>query len=220
MTSNGLQSISTINNLNMEGEFNNESVRQFKNLNTAEIIFINSNLNNATPETDKNIKIYDGIFKELDTFTPSGAIQEPTDFIQNSSTTVDELYNTLNSLYKCKIYYDSSFESNSDTTKNITIKYNNNSNIGIIEFLINFGTSENGDPLDADTTARSLAIIINNTSHLSAELDEINKVIIVSTRSNINLTLDNELEQYVNTTNIPSLRIEKMKKYLMYYQVI
>ena len=212
MTSNGLQSISTINNLNMEGKFNNESVRQFKNLNTAEIIFINSNLNNATPETDKNIKIYDGIFKELDTFTPSGAIQEPTDFIQNSLITVDGIFNTLNTLYKCKIYYDSSFESNSDTTKKITIKYNNNSNIGIIEFPINFGTSGNSDPLDADATASSLATTINNTSHLSAELDLVNKLIIVSTRSNINLTLDNESEQYVNTTNIPSLRIENYEK--------
>ena len=211
MTSNGLQSISTINNLNMEGEFNNESVRQFKNLNTAEINFINSNLNNATPETDKNIKIYDGIFKELDTFTPSGAIQEPTDFIQNSLITVDGLFNTLNTLYKCKIYYDSSFESDSDTTKKITIKYNNNNNIGIIEFPINFGPS-NDDPLDADTTASSLAITINNTSYLSAKLDLINKVIIVSTRSNINLTLDNESEQYVNNTNIPSLRIENYEK--------
>ena len=44
-TVNGTQAIKTLNNLNMEGKFKEDSLRQFLNLNTA-LIMYNDNLKN------------------------------------------------------------------------------------------------------------------------------------------------------------------------------
>lgn len=202
-SSNGLQTIATINNLNMEGEFNNTSIRQFKNLNTCEITYNKTNLNDGTVETQKNIKIYDGIFEELYTFTPTQSVIDSTDFIQNSSTTPQNLTDTLNSLYKCRIYYNTEFDTSASGT--ITIGYDNNGSISPSTFIAgtDFSLSSN-----ADTTASNLAISINNNTNLNAEIDLINKLIIVSTRSSINLSLDTTS----NSTNISSLRIENYQK--------
>lgn len=202
-SSSGKQTISTIHNLNMEGEFNNESIRQFKNLNTCEIIYNKTNLNNGTVETQKNINIYDGIFEELDTFKPTQSVIDPTDFIQNSSTTPQNLTDTLNTLYKCRIYYNTEFDT--DVTGTITIIYDNNGSISQSTFTADtdFSLSSN-----ADTTADDLRRAINNTSNLSAKIDTTNKVIIVSTRSSINLSIDTT----TNSTNISSLRIENYQK--------
>ena len=42
MTTFGTQSITTLNNLNMEGEFASSSTTQFEHVNTATIIYANS----------------------------------------------------------------------------------------------------------------------------------------------------------------------------------
>ena len=206
LTSSGEQTITTINNLNMEGVFNNTSFRQFKNLNTCEITYIKSGLNVSNPESQKNINIYDGIFQEYNRFTPTGSIQDPVDFIQNSSNTVQELTNTLNSLYKCRIYYDTTFISTSQSANgSTTIIYDNNGSILSSNFTsgTDFSLGTN-----ADISANNLKTAINNDSNLNASVDLINKVIIVSTRSGINLSLDTS----TNTTSSSSLRIENYQK--------
>ena len=204
LTSSGKQTITTINNLNMEGVFNNTSTRQFKNLNTCEITYNKTNLNNGTVETQKNIKIYDGIFQKSDTFTPTGSNQDSVDFVQNSTETAQELTNTLNSLYKCRIYYNTGFDANVNGT--ITIGYDDNGSISSSNFVAGTDFSLSSNP---DTTASNLAISINNNTNLNAEIDLINKLIIVSTRSGINLSLDTT----TNTiTGISSLKIENYQK--------
>ena len=205
-TSNGTQVIATINNLNMEGKFDNTNISQLKNLNTSEIIYYNDNLNNATPEIDKNIKIYDCKFDELDTFTPTTNIQGFTDFIQNDLSTSQELINTFNTLYKCKIYYNNTF--NTSNSGFINIIYNNNGSVSSVSFTTDTYFSLNNN---ADTTASNLTAVINNNTNLKAEIDLVNKLIIVSTKSNINLSLYT-FGNNTNNTNHPSLKIENYEK--------
>lgn len=206
MSSSGKQTITTIHNLNMEGVFNNTSIRQFKNLNTCEITYNKDNLNSGTVETQKNIKIYDGIFQKLDTFTPTGSNQDPIDFVQNSTETAQELTNTLNSLYKCRIYYNTGFDTSAAGTITITIIYDDNGSISSSTFTA--GSDFNLET-NADITASNLATSFNNNTNLNAEIDLINKLIIVSTRSGINLSLDTN----TNTiTGISSLKIENYQK--------
>ena len=132
-TSNGTQVIATINNLNMEGKFDNTNIKEtLKFIKTTEIIYNNYNLNNATPEIDKNIKIYDCKLDQLDTFTPTTNIQGFTDFIQNDLSTSQELINTFNTLYKCKIYYNNTF--NTSNSGFINIIYNNNRSVSSVSF--------------------------------------------------------------------------------------
>ena len=60
MTTFGTQSITTLNNLNMEGEFASSSITQFEHVNTATIIYANS-LGSDSVESTKTIILYDAI---------------------------------------------------------------------------------------------------------------------------------------------------------------
>ena len=72
-TVNGTQAIKTLNNLNMEGKFKEDSLRQFSNLNTA-LITYTSTLEGAT--AGSNVKLYDAISETEVIFTLRGSPSE------------------------------------------------------------------------------------------------------------------------------------------------
>ena len=79
-TVNGTQAIKTLNNLNMEGKFKEESLKQFSNENTA-VITYTSELRNAA--ANSNVKLYDAISETLVTFT----LRQSSPFASNNEFT-------------------------------------------------------------------------------------------------------------------------------------
>ena len=196
-TVNGTQAIKTLNNLNMEGEFKEDSLRQFSNLNTA-VITYTSSLEQAA--TGSFVKLYDAISETLVTFTlrpDDGTSHTLNEFTYGTGTgdikadnTAQNLTDRINDItlqgtatnnhYSAIIeYFDTLNNANDNGTCYITL-YNYQT---AVEFTMvtNISTAfEFKKGSDADATATNLCNAINNHSSFSAIIDITKNIIIIT----------------------------------------
>lgn len=196
------QVIVVLNNLNMEGRFNENSSNQYENINTARIRYTDSlNLSGfQSVNTGNTITIYNAIDENYMVFTPtSSTTPTPLQFTQNESLTANNLIATLNNLYKTTILFDSTLYTSS-TGGSITLYYYNedSSSIDSQNFVMTDGEpneSEFKKDTDANTTATNLSNVINNHNAFTSIIDvDKNKIeIYTSSPSPINISSNNSI---------------------------
>jgi hypothetical protein len=208
-TVNGTQAIKTLNNLNMEGKFKENSLKQFSNLNTA-VITYTSNLGLAA--TSSFVKLYDAISETLVTFTlrpdngtsPFFTLNEFTygtggtgsgdtkadNTAQNLTDRINDITlqgTATNNHYSAIIEYFDPFN-------NVQPDVNNSNNTIVLETSsdgnndVTFTMITSGPPnatqflrgISADTTATNLCNAINNHSSFSAIIDITKNIIIIT----------------------------------------
>ena len=202
-TVNGTQAIKTLNNLNMEGEFKEDSLRQFSNLNTA-VITYTSSLGQAA--TGSFVKLYDAISETLVTFTlrpvndTSPTLNEFTYGAGTGDTKADNTAQNLtdrinditlhdtatNNHYSAIIeYFDLFYIVVPNSSNNTIVLETSSDGNNDVTFTMITSGSPNATQflkeISADTTATNLCNAINNHSSFSAIID-INKNIIIITQ--------------------------------------
>lgn len=196
------QVIVVLNNLNMEGRFNENSSNQYENINTARIRYTDSlNLSGSqSVNTGNTITIYNAIDENYMEFTPTNSTS-PTllQFTQNVSSTDDNLKTTLNNLYKTTILFDSTLYNS--ISGSITLYYYNAGTSSIDSQIFVMTTAEVPavnefkKETNANTTATNLSNVINNHSAFTSIIDvDKNKIeIYTSSPSPINISSNNSL---------------------------
>ena len=183
-TVNGTQAIKTLNNLNMEGKFKENSLKQFSNLNTA-VITYTSTLENAN--VGDKLQLYDSISESVIQFELVG--QDPNilqnQFLRDNSAdvTAQNLTDRINDItlqgtatnnhYSAIIEYFDAL--NNATADDAITLYNYQT--AVVFTMVN---STPATPtaiqfrkgIDADATATNLSTAINNHSAFSAILDK------------------------------------------------
>tara|TARA_B100000401_G_C52801144_1_gene718668 strand:+ start:258 stop:2045 length:1788 start_codon:yes stop_codon:yes gene_type:complete len=200
-TVNGTQAIKTLNNLNMEGKFKEDSLRQFSNLNTA-VITYTSTLGGAT--AGSNVKLYDAISETEVIFTlrESNASEADNEFTYGADSgetkadnTAQNLVDRINDItlqgtatnnhYSAIIEYFAALNSVSPDGSNDTIVLETSSdgNNDVTFTMIASGSPTATQFLretNADTTATNLCNAINNHSSFSAIIDITKNIIIIT----------------------------------------
>ena len=196
------QVIVVLNNLNMEGRFNENSSNQYENINTARIRYADSlNLSGSqSVNTGNTITIYNAIDENYMEFTPTNSTSPtPLQFTQNTSSTSTNLINTLNNLYKTTILFDSTLYTS--ISGSITLYYYNagTSSIDSQNFVMTTAevpaVNEFKKETNANTTATNLWNVINNHSAFTSIIDvDKNKIeIYTSSPSSINISSNNSI---------------------------
>lgn len=196
------QVIVVLNNLNMEGRFNENSSNQYENINTARIRYTDSlNLSGSqSVNTGNTITIYNAIDENYMEFTPTSSTSPtPLQFTQNTSSTSTNLINTLNNLYKTTILFDSTLYTS--ISGSITLYYYNagTSSIDSQNFVMTTAevpaVNEFKKETNANTTATNLWNVINNHSAFTSIIDvDKNKIeIYTSSPSSINISSNNSI---------------------------
>lgn len=195
------QVIVVLNNLNMEGRFNENSSNQYENINTARIRYTDSlNLSGfQSVNTGNTITIYNAIDENYMVFTPtSSTTPTPLQFTQNVSSTDDNLKTTLNNLYKTTILFDSTLYNS--ISGSITLYYYNAGTSSIVSQIFVMTTEEPAvnefkQETNANTTATNLSNVINNHSAFTSIIDvDKNRIEIYTSSLNpINISSNNSL---------------------------
>ena len=195
------QVIVVLNNLNMEGRFNENSSNQYENINTARIRYTDSlNLSGTqSVNTGNTITIYNAIDENNIIFVPTSSTSPtPLQFTQDDTSTANNLITTLNNLYKTTILFDSTLYNSSSGS--ITLYYYNADAALIDELNCVMTTNEpSGNQFrketDANTTATNLSNVINNHSAFTSIIDvDKNKIeIYTSSPDPINISSNNSI---------------------------
>lgn len=150
-TVNGTQAIKTLNNLNMEGKFKEDSLRQFSNLNTA-VITYTSILGGAT--AGSTVKLYDAISETEVIFTLRTTASAANEFTHGTGSGEAKADNTAvnlktvidnHSAFTATIDVSSSEGGTITVTQNTSKSYNSNSTTGfddelsVTDFNVNSG---------------------------------------------------------------------------------
>ena len=194
------QVIVVLNNLNMEGRFNENSSNQYENINTARIRYTDSlNLSGTqSVNTGNTITIYNAIDENNIIFVPTSSTSPtPLQFTQDGTSTANNLITTLNNLYKTTILFDSTLYNSSSGS--ITLYYYNagSSSIDSQNFVMTTAELPNANEFrketDANTTATNLSNVINNHSAFTSIIDVDKNKIEIYTSSPINISSNNSL---------------------------
>ena len=194
------QVIVVLNNLNMEGRFNENSSNQYENINTARIRYTNSlNLSGTqSVNTGNTITIYNAIDENNIIFVPTSSTSPtPLQFTQDDTSTANNLITTLNNLYKTTILFDSTLYNSSSGS--ITLYYYNagTSLIDSQNFVMTTAepaANEFRKETDANTTATNLSNVINNHSAFTSIIDVDKNKIEIYTSSPINISSNNRID--------------------------
>jgi len=193
------QVIVVLNNLNMEGRFNENSSNQYENINTARIRYTDSlNLSGTqSVNTGNTITIYNAIDENNIIFVPTSSTSPtPLQFTQDGTSTANNLITTLNNLYKTTILFDSTLYNSSSGS--ITLYYYNAGSSSIVSEDFDMTTNEpSGNQFkketNANTTATNLSNVINNHSAFTSIIDVDKNKIEIYTSSPINISSNNSL---------------------------
>jgi hypothetical protein len=196
------QVIVVLNNLNMEGRFNENSSNQYENINTARIRYTNSlNLSGSqSVNTGNTITIYNAIDENNIIFVPTSSTSPtPLQFTQDGTSTANNLITTLNNLYKTTILFDSTLYNS--ISGSITLYYYNaeTSSIDSQNFVMTTAqlpdANEFRKDTDANTTAENLSTVINNHEAFTSIIDiDKNRIeIYTSSPSPINISSNNSI---------------------------
>jgi hypothetical protein len=187
-TVNGTQAIKTLNNLNMEGKFKEDSLRQFSNLNTA-VITYTSTLGGAT--AGSTVKLYDAISETEVIFTlrstnPSAANNEFTYGIGTGETKADNTATNLQTIINSHNAFTATINTTTNTitvTQNTSKSYNSNSTTGftsailsVTDFNVNSG-NEAAIPSETIGTYQILNKVITDLSSLKKSIITRNKTL-------------------------------------------
>lgn len=195
------QVIVVLNNLNMEGRFNENSSNQYENINTARIRYTDSlNLSGTqSVNTGNTITIYNAIDENNIIFVPTSSTSPtPLQFTQDGTSTANNLITTLNNLYKTTILFDSTLYNSSSGS--ITLYYYNagSSSIDSQNFVMTTNEPSGNQfkkETNANTTATNLSNVINNHSAFTSIIDvDKNKIeIYTSSPDPINISSNNSI---------------------------
>ena len=188
-TVNGTQAIKTLNNLNMEGKFKEDSLRQFSNLNTA-VITYTSILGDAN--LGSTVKLYDAISETEVIFTLRTTASAANEFTHGANSGETKADNTATNL-KTVIDNHSAFTATIDVssseggtitvTQNTSKSYNSNSTTGfdddelsVTDFNVNSG-NEAAIPSETIGTYQILNKVITDLSSLKKSIITRNKTL-------------------------------------------